>query len=40
MFAENYFEKKQILEQEYLEAMADALGRTSLKTDSESISVY
>ena len=40
MFAENYFEKNQILEQEYLQAMDDALSRTSTTTDIESDTVY
>ena len=35
MFAENYFEKNQILEQEYLQAIRDALDKTSSRTDSQ-----
>ena len=40
MFAENYFEKNEILEREYLQAMDDAFGRTSTIIDCESNSVY
>ena len=40
MFAENYFEKNEILEQEYLQAMDDAFGGTSTIIDCEDKSVY
>ena len=40
MFAENYFEKNQMLEQEYLQAMDNSFGRTSTINDSEGDSMY
>ena len=40
MFAENYFEKNQILKQEYLQSMDDTFGETSTIIDTESNSVY